>query len=82
MARLDAERFVPSTRRDPTRRGPQVSIRAKDAEAAVVALARKGILCSSRDGNIRTAWGYYSIPADVEALIDGLKQIGDIMIRT
>jgi selenocysteine lyase/cysteine desulfurase len=75
MSRL-AERGIGSpTPADPGRRGAQVTIRSVDAPAAVAELAKRGIICSHRDGNIRTAWHFYNTFADVEALIGALDEM-------
>ena len=81
MSRLDQAGFVPATPRDAARRGPVVAVRTKDMDAAVDELARRGIVVSSRDGNIRTAWHYYNTPEDVDVLIDALGELGELMIR-
>ena len=59
-----------------------MSIRSRDAEKAVVELGRRGIICSSRDGNIRTAWHFYNTPEDVLGLISALDELGELMIRS
>ena len=81
MSRLDQAGFVPATPRDAARRGAVVAVRTKDMDAAVDELARRNIVVSSRDGNIRTAWHYYNTPEDVDALLDALGELGDLMLR-
>jgi kynureninase len=81
MARLEQAGFVPATPRDPARRGAVVAIRTAGMETAVEELARRDIVVSSRDGNIRTAWHYYNTPGDVDALIGALDDLGDLMLR-
>jgi selenocysteine lyase/cysteine desulfurase len=81
MTRLEEAGFVPATPRDPARRGAVVAIRTKDMEAAVEELARRDIVVSSRDGNIRTAWHYYNTPEDVDVLIGVLEDLGELMLR-
>jgi selenocysteine lyase/cysteine desulfurase len=78
--RLDEEGFTPATPRDPARRGPQVAIRAKDAAAAVQALAARDITSTHRDNNVRTAWNFYNTPDDIEALIAALRDIRPLML--
>lgn len=63
------------TPRDDARRGPQVTIAVPDGPAAVKALAERGIICSSRDGKIRSAWHYYNTPEDAEALVAALDSL-------
>ena len=75
MRRLLEEGFSPATPLDPARRGAQIAIRAKDASAAVEALAARGITSTHRDNNVRTAWHFYNTPDDVEALIEALCAI-------
>ena len=81
MDRLKEEGFVPATPVDPRKRGPQVAVRSHDMEVAVAELARRNILVTSRDGNIRIAFHYYNTPDDIEVLIDNLKQMSKLMIR-
>jgi kynureninase len=80
LERLDAEGFVPATPRDPARRGPQVAIRTRDMGRAVAELARRGVIVSSRDGNLRAAFHYYNVPDDVEALVGALDEIRPLMV--
>jgi selenocysteine lyase/cysteine desulfurase len=81
MSRLEDAGFVPATPRDPARRAAVVAIKTNDMEAAVEELARRDIVVSSRDGNIRTAWHYYNTPEDVDVLIGTLEELGDLMLR-
>ena len=81
IERLDQSGFVSATPKDASKRGPQVAIRTRDAERAVDALARHGIVVTSRDGNVRTAWHYYNTAEDVDALITALEDLGDLMVR-
>ena len=46
--------------------GPLVAIAASDAEGLVAALARDGIVTSSRDGNLRVSLHFYNDEEDVE----------------
>jgi selenocysteine lyase/cysteine desulfurase len=80
MGRLQDKGFVSATPLDPTRRAAQVAIRAKDAEAAIRELARRGIIATSCDNNIRTAWHFYNTPDDVEALVQALDEIRELMV--
>ncbi len=80
IERLDAEGFVPATPRDPSRRGPQVAIRTHDMGRAVAELAQRGVIVSSRDGNLRAAFHYYNIPEDIETLISALEEIRPLMV--
>lgn len=79
MERLEEEGFVPATPKDPARRAAQVAIRAKDYEAAVSELAKRGITSTGRDNNVRTAWHFYNTPDDIDALLKALNEIRDLM---
>lgn len=80
IERLDAAGFVPATPRDPARRGPQVAIRTHDMGRAVQALSSRGVIVSSRDGNLRAACHYYNVPEDIDALIGALDEIRPLMV--
>jgi selenocysteine lyase/cysteine desulfurase len=80
IERLDAEGFVPATPRDPRRRGPQVAIRTHDMARAVQELAQRGVVVTSRDGNLRAAFHYYNVPEDVDALLAALDEIRPLMV--
>jgi selenocysteine lyase/cysteine desulfurase len=80
IERLDAAGYIPATPRDPGRRGPQVAIRTHDMGRAVAELARRGIIVTSRDGNLRAAFHYYNVPEDIDALIAGLDEIRPLMV--
>jgi selenocysteine lyase/cysteine desulfurase len=72
MDRLLAEGLTLATPRDDHRRGPQVAIRALDAPAMVARLAERGVVVSSRDGNVRTMFHAYNDASDIHALVTGL----------
>jgi selenocysteine lyase/cysteine desulfurase len=80
VERLDAEGFVLATPPDPSRRGPQVAIRTHDMDRAVAELARRDVIVTSRDGNLRAAFHYYNVPEDVDALIEALDEIRPLMV--
>ena len=81
MSRLLEEGFVPATPADPAKRGPQVAIQTTNMEAVVAELARRDIIVTSRDGNIRVAFHYYNTVEDIETLIQNLKQMPQLMVR-
>lgn len=81
IERLDAAGFLVATPRDPARRGPQVAIRARDMGRAVEELGRRGVIVTSRDGNVRVAFHYYNTPADIDTLVAALGEIGHLMLR-
>jgi selenocysteine lyase/cysteine desulfurase len=82
MERLHDEGFVAATPSDPGKRGPQVAIRSTCVEAAVAELARRNIIVTSRDNNIRVAFHYYNTPDDIEILIDSLKQMPGLLVTS
>jgi len=49
-----------------------VSLRVRDAEAAEAALAKVGVRCAARGGNIRLSPHVYNTVADVDRAIDAL----------
>lgn len=81
MARLEEQGFVSATPVDPLKRGPQVAVRSNDAVRAVAELARRNIIATSRDNNVRAAFHYYNTPEDIEAFLQGLKEIQSLMVR-
>jgi selenocysteine lyase/cysteine desulfurase len=81
IERLLQEGFVPATPLDPAKRGPQVSIRSHNMERAVEELARRDVIVTSRDGNVRAAFHYYNTPNDVEALVAALREIEPLLVR-
>lgn len=78
--RLQPEGFVPATPLDPRKRGPQVAIRSQDAVKAVEELARRGIVATSRDNNVRVAFHYYNTPGDIDALVEAFKELKGLML--
>lgn len=70
-----------ATPRDDARRGPQVAIRASDENALVAALAERGVITSSRDGNVRAMFHAYNNEADVDALLAGVEAHRDLLAR-
>jgi kynureninase len=81
IARLQEEGFIPATPLDPAKRGPQVAIRSTDAVRAVAELARRNVVATSRDNNVRVAFHYYNTPGDIEALIQAFKEIKGVMLQ-
>jgi selenocysteine lyase/cysteine desulfurase len=64
---------------DPLRRGPQITIKAKDDHALVEKLAERDIVVSNRDGNVRAMFHAYNDDSDVDALIAGLEANRDLL---
>jgi selenocysteine lyase/cysteine desulfurase len=63
---------------EPRRRGPLVMLRCQNILALLAALAERGILCSTRDGALRTSFHYYNSVNDVLALIEALDDNGGL----
>jgi selenocysteine lyase/cysteine desulfurase len=66
---LDATVVTP-TRRD--RHGALICVKSTDVEALVAALGRRGIVTSSRDGNVRISAHAYNSIEDVDAVLQAL----------
>jgi kynureninase len=81
IERLTEEGFVSATPLDPARRGPQVAVRTHDMERVVDELARRDVIVTSRDGNVRAAFHYYNTPDDIEAYVAALKEIEPLLVR-
>ena len=60
------------TPRDPTRRGPLVTVESTDVHALVDALAAADVVTSSRDANLRISPHCYNSTEDVRAVLDAL----------
>ena len=85
-----AGRFIDGARRrelalltpqEPADRGPLVMVRSTDAPTLVEALARDGILCSTRDGALRVSLHYYNTAQDVDAVLAALDRHPDLLVR-
>ena len=72
MDRLTAAGCQLATPRDDARRGPQVAVRSTDAPLLTAKLIERGVIVSSRDGNVRAMFHAYNDASDVGALVDGL----------
>jgi selenocysteine lyase/cysteine desulfurase len=71
---LDALKARVVTPRRPKRRGALICVASTDAEALVEALAREGIVTSSRDGNLRVSAHAYNSTDDVDAVLASLAR--------
>jgi selenocysteine lyase/cysteine desulfurase len=80
MDRLAEAGFTLATPREDARRGPQVAVRCLDETALVARLAERGVVASSRDGNLRAMFHAYNNEADVDALIAGLLANRDLLL--
>ena len=69
------------TPEEPAARGPLVMVRSTDAPKLVEALAREGILCSTRDGALRVSLHYYNLAEDVDAVLDALDRHPKLVVR-
>jgi selenocysteine lyase/cysteine desulfurase len=85
-----AGRFIEGARRrglalltpeEPADRGPLVMVRSTDAPRLVEALAREGILCSTRDGALRVSLHYYNTVEDVDAVLAALDRQPALLVR-
>ena len=65
----------------PADRGPLVMVRSTDAPKLVEALAREGILCSTRDGSIRVSLHYYNTDGDVDMVLAAMDRHPDLLVR-
>jgi selenocysteine lyase/cysteine desulfurase len=62
-----------ATPADPARRGPMIAVRALDADQLVGRLAERGIVTSSRAGNVRISPHCYNTAEDIEQLLVALR---------
>ena len=56
----------------PDEHGAMVAVKVRDAEAQVAKLAERGVIVSSRDGNVRVSPHFYNTLEDVTRLLDAL----------
>jgi selenocysteine lyase/cysteine desulfurase len=56
-------------------------VRSTDAPKLVEALARDGILCSTRDGSLRVSLHYYNTAADVDTVLAAIDQHPDLLVQ-
>lgn len=85
-----ADRFIDGARgrglvlltpEEPAARGPLVMIGSPDAPRLVEALARQGILCSTRDGALRVSLHYYNSAGDVDAVLAALDRLPELVLH-
>jgi selenocysteine lyase/cysteine desulfurase len=69
------------TPEEPADRGPLVMVASTDAPKLVEALAREGILCSTRDGALRVSLHYYNTAQDVDAVLAALDRHPELLAR-
>lgn len=58
---------------DPEKHGAMITVASKDEYALVAALAERNIIASCRDGNLRISAHFYNNDADIDAVIEALK---------
>jgi len=68
------------TPEEPADRGPLAMIRSTDATELLAALARDGILCSTRDGALRVSLHYYNTGEDVDAVLRALDRHPELLV--
>ena len=69
------------TPRRPRRRGALVCVRSTSVDELVQALAREGIVTSSRDGNLRISAHAYNSFEDIEAVLAALARNRSLLVR-
>ena len=70
------------TPEEPAARGPLVMVASTNAPQLVEALARDGILCSTRDGALRVSLHYYNTATDVDAVLAALDRHPGLVVHT
>ncbi len=71
---IRAEGLELATPEDAAHHGAMIAVRVKDEAAIVEALARDGIVTSSRDGNLRVSPHVYNNDEDIERLLESLRR--------
>ncbi|CAN5883375.1 aminotransferase class V-fold PLP-dependent enzyme [soil metagenome] len=64
----------------PEQHGALVALKSSDVETLVAKLAEKGIVVSSRDGNLRVSPHLYNTLEDVARLTEGLAEHSDLLV--
>ena len=59
--------------------GPMIAVTSRDEEALVGALARDGVIVSSRDGNVRISPHFYNTSADVNVVLSSLRSHRELL---
>ena len=78
--RLTEEGFALATPLEAESRAAQVAIMSIDGTKVVSELEKRGIITTTRDNNIRTAWHFYNTPEDIDTLIAALHDLRDLMV--
>ena len=61
--------------------GPLVVLRAADPAAVLAHLTERGVVVSTRMDGVRFAFHVYNNAADVEAALNALEDVKDLMVR-
>ena len=56
-----------------------IAVTSRDEEALVGALARDGVIVSSRDGNVRISPHFYNTSADVNVVLSSLRSHRELL---
>jgi selenocysteine lyase/cysteine desulfurase len=70
------------TPRNPEQRGALVCVGSTDVDRLVQALAERGIITSSRDGNLRISAHCYNTAEDIGAVLEALRGQQELLRRT
>jgi selenocysteine lyase/cysteine desulfurase len=70
------------TPRAADQRGALLCVASTDAEQLVAALARRGIVTSSRDGNLRISPHCYNTAEDIGAVLEALDEHSELLRRS
>jgi selenocysteine lyase/cysteine desulfurase len=73
IAGVDELGATVTTPREVDRRGALICIKSSDVNALVAALDQRGIVTSERDGNLRVSAHAYNTEADIDAVVDALR---------
>jgi selenocysteine lyase/cysteine desulfurase len=79
---LDELGAVAATPRSPDRRGALTCVASTAVEELVETLAARGIVTSSRDGNLRISPHCYNTAEDIEAVLEGLREHRALLRRS
>ncbi len=63
------------TPKDWSRRGPMLALPSRDAPALCAELAARGVVTSTRDGNLRASFHFYNAPEDIGRFIEILAAL-------
>ena len=75
MQELEDIEWPSVTPRPDERRGAMVAVPSRDSAGLAAELARRDIVTSPRDGNVRASFHFYNDEADVEAFIAAMRDL-------